>query len=329
MEQSQLTQKKILTLIGRLETPIVTPKAFFKKWCCWVKIVGDPLTDKKPIFTPIGKLVKGAWQVPTSLHGYRGYVRITCVERNVERGKKRLERFLQQRFLGNLTAEGFGQVSWLHCTITDYQVIRSNPKKKLKVRKGLGVNYPHQLQRLLLALMLHDFVHTDNHNSKIYEQVTIHDEELLETCLKHHDEENGNNYLPAVKYYDGLASAISRKHPYPSFSRYDYPQGRIDFKQLAQEIEERQDSAYKLYNFIYHSNELRRIVESLSYSKNSLRNHLLLMVNLAINDYLSQKLIIRKGTIILKQSRNRQLLARNHGSAKDAEMHSIPDHEQR
>ena len=69
--------------------------------------------------------------------------------------------------------------------------------------------------------------------------------------------------------------------------------GEIDFKQLKEEIEHNSQSAYKLYRLIYHSEELKRIVEAMDYKKSSLRTHLLLMVNIAN----SGKLKVKNGKI--------------------------------
>ena len=88
-----------------------------------------------------------------------------------------------------------------------------------------------------------------------------------------------------------------------------------------------QHSAYKLHNHIYHSKELTRITESLDYGKNPLRNHLLLMANLAINDYCDKKMEIVKGKLILKEKEIISISAtkseENHLSATDAEMHQF------
>ena len=55
----------------------------------------------------------------------------------------------------------------------------------------------------------------------------------------------------------------------------------------------------------------------MDYGINSLRNHLLLMVNLAINDYYKKRLKISKGTISLSACKREEL-----DTAMDAEMHS-------
>ncbi|MBD3191957.1 MAG: hypothetical protein GF308_15015 [Candidatus Heimdallarchaeota archaeon] len=158
-----------------------------------------------------------------------------------------------------------------------------------------------QTKRLIIALLLHDFVHTEKHKSKIYEEVEIVDEEIREACLHHHNSLKDNELLPLLQYYDGLASYIGQKKPYKSTTRYNINEGKIDFKGLAKEIEKRQHSAYQLYQFVYQSKALTRLVKSMDY-KGSLRNHLLLMVNLAIKDYRQEKLIITDGNFQLLSS---------------------------
>lgn len=330
MEQiQQLRKKKIITLIGRLETPIILSNPFVKKRGCWMRVVGDPLTDQKPLFTYIGKLVKGEKQIPTVLRGYRGFVKISCVDYSEEKAKRKINQFLALRFIGRRTSEGYGKVVWLDCTIDNYQSQKAFRYKKFKIRKGLGVNYPKQLQRLLIAFMLHDFVHTEKHQSKIFQQVTIDDEMIREACLNHHNREKlTNQYHSIVQYYDGLASYISRQKPHNTTYRYDKLKGVIDFQLLKQDIEERQNSAYKLYHYIYHSEELTRVVESFQFGNNSLKKHLLLMVNLAINDYYEGRINI-KNEVISFQPRKKKISvsatkSEEHLNAKDAEMHSFP-----
>jgi len=148
--------------------------------------------------------------------------------------------------------------------------------------------------------MLHDFVHTEKHLSKIYQEIEIEDSEIRDACLNHHSTiTNGNELIKLIKRYDSIASGITRKNSYKTKSGYDITQGKIDFSKLKEEIEEKQQSAYKLYNFISNSNEMKRIVETMSCGKSSLRTHLLLMVNLAINEYYIGRIKITKGKISL------------------------------
>jgi len=295
-----LVTKKIFTLEGKLLSPLISSTPLIKKGNCWCKVIRDPTSEKKPLRAYVGKLTKGERKAPTKQLAYRGFIRVTTIDKNEERGRKNILKYLSRDFLGKKTTEGYGKIQWVNYKEEEYlQEEQKQKRKKLKLRKGLGPNYPKELQRLLIALMLHDFVRTERHPSKIFKEITIEDEEIREACLNHHNgEESKNNILPIVRYYDYLASYITRKKIFKTMTRYDAQNGKIQFKELAKEIEERQQSAYKLYNYIYHSKELKRIVESMTYGYNSLRNHLLLMVNLAINNYHQGKIVITKGKIV-------------------------------
>lgn len=358
MENIRVKQKKVATLIGRLTSPIIVSKTTYWKHRCKVKVVGDPKTDQEPIFTPLGKLVYGERDYPTILKGFRGFVKISFVGKSEEQLRKKLEQFLQKRFLGTKTTEGFGRVVWESCEIQGftqkaitvfiklseecpqckkktviYEKIAKRKQcttchqtwyyKKLKIRAGIRADYPKELQKLLIALMLHDFVHTEKHHSKIFQEIIINEEEIADACKRHHQQARGENkYQILVQYYDRLASRISRKKPLHTIFRYNKLQGLIDFKQLKQEIEERQTNHVKLYSYIHNSKELKRLVEALDYGKNPLRNHLLIMVNIAINDYYSKRLKVNKGNISLSASVRGKL-----DTAMDAERHSFTDHD--
>ncbi|MGC9780221.1 MAG: hypothetical protein HZR80_13330 [Candidatus Heimdallarchaeota archaeon] len=318
-------EKKLFALEGKLLTPLVSSSPFFKKHGCWFKIVGDLTTKKKPRRSYVGKLVRGERKAPIVLKAFRGFVKVTCVDHNEKRGKEKIERILAFDNLGSKRNQGFGKVKWLNYKVEAYKKKVISRRRKLRIRKGLGVNYPRSLQRLLIALMLHDFVHTEKHPSKIYKQVTILDEEVREACLNHHGNNlNDNQLIRLIKRYDSIASYITRKKVLQTKSRYDIINGEIDFQELAQEIEKRSDSAYKLYNFIYHSNKLTRIVEAMSYKKTSLRTHLLIMVNLAINEYYMGTLKIVNDRIILKEISESVTKKRNLECTKDAEKHQFP-----
>ena len=263
--------------------------------------------------------MKGEQRAPTVLRGYRGFVKISCVGYNEEKLLSKMNEFLKRDFLGSYISDGFGRVKWLECEIKEYSPSNTPFKKKFKICKGLGTNYPEELKRLLIALMLHDFVDNDFHPSKIYHSITIEDKEIRDACVNHHNrEESSNTLLPLVKHYDKLASMIFRRKKVMVHQRYSKGKEKIDFHQLVQNLEENQQSAYKLYNYLYQSNDLDRIVESLRYGENNLRNHLLAMVNLAINDFYHKKLQICEGIISLSTSRREELT-----TVMDAEMHSI------
>ena len=294
------SSKKLFTLEGKLLTPLLSSTFFFKKHGCWCKIVSNLTSNKKAPRSYVGLLTKGERKAPNQLLAFRGFIKVTCVEQNEEKGRKRIEKILAYDNLGCNSNQGFGKIKWLNYKVESYKKQQLHQYKKFKIRKGLGPNYPQPLQRLLIALMLHDFVLTEKHPSKIYQEIEIKDTEIREACLNHHSKEtNGNELIRLIKRYDSIASSITRKGSYKTNSRYDITQGEIDFSKLKEEIEEKLTSAYRLYNFIYDSDEMKRIVETMSCGKSSLRTHLLLMVNLAINEYYSGKLKIKKGKISL------------------------------
>jgi len=292
--------KKLFTLEGKLLTPLLTSNSFFQKHGCWIKIVNNLSSNKKPRRSYIGLLTKGERKAPNQLLAFRGFIRVTCVEQNEERGRKRMEKILAYDNLGCNSNQGYGKIKWLNYKVEPYKKEKQPQYKKFKIRKGLGPNYPKPLQRLLIALMLHDFVHTEKHPSKIYQEITIEDLEIREACLNHHSTIlNGNTLIKLIKRYDSIASCITRKRSYKTKTRYDIAEGEIDFSKLKEEIEEKQQSAYRLYSFIYCSQEINRLVEAISFGKSSLRTHLLLMVNLAINEYYIGRIKITKGKISL------------------------------
>ena len=317
-------QRNLYTLEGKLLSPLLLVNPFYKKKGCWIKIVGEKGTNKRPRRSFVGKLMKGERKAPTILNAYRGFVQVSYVSTSEAQARKRINYFLSLNNLGSNANNGFGKVEWTNYQVEPYQKQPATRKwKKLRIRKGLGPTYPEELKKLLLALMLHDFVQTERHPSKIYQEITIENEEIREACQNHHNGEEKENWLlPLVKYYDQLASRLSRKKPYKTNYRYDYKNGAIDFEKLTREIEERQNSPYKLYNYIYHSKELKRVVESMEYGKKSLRNHLLLMVNLAINSYYNKWLVVEKGRLkIVREISASVKESGEHRNTKDAEKH--------
>jgi len=104
----------------------------------------------------------------------------------------------------------------------------------------------------------------------------------------HHNYEIDDKELPllsTIQYYDRFSSSISRKFRWTATSRYRVSEiEKIDFQALTRDIEKRQYSLYALYAYTRKSQELNKVNEALAYGFSSLKNHLLLMVNLYIND---------------------------------------------
>jgi hypothetical protein len=65
----------------------------------------------------------------------------------------------------------------------------------------------------------------------------------------------------------------------------------IDFAKLASEIAQVSENVWKLYDFIYQSQELTQLAESLEYGHSSLKTHLLLIANLIVQDWLAGRLV--------------------------------------
>jgi hypothetical protein len=58
----------------------------------------------------------------------------------------------------------------------------------------------------------------------------------------------------------------------------------MDFNKLAHEIKEVSTNIWTLYTYIYNSKELRYLTESMNHGHNTLRNHLLVIANLIVQD---------------------------------------------
>ncbi|MHA1435277.1 MAG: hypothetical protein ACTSO7_15655 [Candidatus Heimdallarchaeota archaeon] len=296
---------KRLQLIGKTISPVIVKNRIFFIKGCKVTITrdlnlnskGHPTYPKKIIN---GKLVKGERKAPTIKNGYMGYV-IVDFPGKATATLKKITWFIKQEALGAYQREGMGKIQWLEKREKEH-TNKTPKKKKLIIRKGLGY-YPKPMITAIKALLLHDFVHTSRHESKIYQEITIHNSFIQEACKNHH--ENGkveqNNWLiPIIKKYDHLAALWTRKIPTTAtISRYDYENGVIDCKALAEDITAKQHNFRALYNFVYYSKNINRFYESMTYAKNKLRNHLLLAVNLLISDFKKGRIRIKHNKVMI------------------------------
>jgi len=299
--ESVVTSKR-LRLIGKTITPIIAPKSFFYIKGCKVTITREPKENEKgylpyPRRMHYGKLIKGIRKAPTIKNCYQGFV-VVDFPGNNKQTEKRLQWFLSLKGLGKHQNNGMGKIQWLERSeVTPKK--RTPRGKKLVIRKGLG-HHPKPLQTAIKALLLHDFVHTVKHDSKIYQEVEITNRFIREACKKHHTngEESSSNWLiPIMKKYDGLASFLLRRIPRREERRYDYENGEIDCKAVAEEITEKQHNIYSLYNYIYYNKTFARFYETINYANNKLKNHLLLAVNLLMNDFKRGKLTIENNKL--------------------------------
>jgi sulfur relay (sulfurtransferase) DsrF/TusC family protein len=258
-------------LIGITKTPVVSRRRHFK-----IEDIGVVIIHGRP--RAFSKLTKGEKHAPMTFRAWYGNVEFIVP-------KHKLDDALTLDSIGRYTNEGMGQITWKDAKILLKKPLH-NPRK-ITIRKMLPKLSETQ-EKLLIAFLLHDFVHTERHNSKIYNEVVINDEYVYQLVKNHHNYEIGDRELPllsTLQYYDRLSSSISRKFRWTATSRYRILEiEKIDFHALARNIEKRQYSLYALYSHILKSQELKKVNETLSYGFSSLKNHLLLMVNLYIND---------------------------------------------
>ena len=293
---------KCLRLIGRTISPIVhTTHQFYIKGCK-VTITREPEENEKgylsyPRKTHYGKLVKGEQKAPTVKNCYQGFVVVDFPGAN-NQAQKKLDWFLELETFGGHINEGMGKIEWLERK----EIIpkKKSPKgKKLAIRKGLGY-YPKPMLTAIKALLLHDFVHTEKHDSKIYQEVQIKSPFIREACKNHHNGEYLNNWLiPIIKKYDGLASFLNRRIPRREERRYDYENGVIDCKAVAEEIERKQENINELYNYIFYDKIFSRFYETIDFANNKLRKHLLLAVNLLMSDFKKGKIKVENNKIVI------------------------------
>ncbi|MFX0090149.1 MAG: hypothetical protein ACFFBD_00180 [Candidatus Hodarchaeota archaeon] len=164
-----------------------------------------------------------------------------------------MSELLQIKAIGRFKSEGMGKINWLKGKIVQHNQINNNPKRKLRIRKGLPHNLPKELQKLIRYGLLHDFVNTSKHKSKIYVEPDLTD---LEDLRRHHDQTE-DKLIRLFQKYDRISAIITRKVRSPRTNRYNWSStGTIDFEKLDKEISEMSNNIWKLYEYIYNSKEL-------------------------------------------------------------------------
>jgi hypothetical protein len=165
-------------------------------------------------------------------------------------------------------------------------------EKKMRIRKGLPHNLPKDIQRLIQLAIFHDFFTTANHRSKIYVEPELSDGELIRICKSHHDKTNEKIVLLLQKY-DRWSASITR----PSYKssrpdRYNWrARKKHNFPLLAEQlIEANKKGVWSLYRFIYENKELDDLNESLEHGHTSLKKHILVMVNLIVQDFIQYRI---------------------------------------
>jgi hypothetical protein len=170
---------------------------------------------------------------------------------------------------------------------------------KVRIRQELPTGHskdgglPSPIKKLILYFMIHDFFHTKKHQSKIFYELELNDIELMNTLRRSHDTQKPEDpFLIAMSRFDQLAAALGRKKYAPVRGRYNFSaqqrnQCLMDPKQLVLDISKvvNEKNLPQIYRYIYESEELDWLVESRNYGFSSLRNHLLIGINLIVHSY--------------------------------------------
>ncbi|MFX0091054.1 MAG: hypothetical protein ACFFBD_04760 [Candidatus Hodarchaeota archaeon] len=110
--------------------------------------------------------------------------------------------------IGRFQSEGRGEINW-----KDVEIVKYNKKEriyKVAIRKGLPHSLTEEQQKLLKMSLLHDFVPTEKHRSKIYKEIDVGDKEFIELLKTHHEESN-DPLIQQLQKYDRIASIGTRK----------------------------------------------------------------------------------------------------------------------
>lgn len=270
-----------LLLEGQILTPIVTRKTEFYIEGCKAKI-------KNPRRRYYNKINASKPMYPYSFQCYLGVIELHFKCSNIVKLKRKLRDLLQIKAIGRFHSEGMGLVKWIMgCIHSNHEPIHTKHKRKLRIRKGLPHNLTKEIKKLLRYALLHDFVNTPKHNSKIHIEPNI---DGIAYLRNHHDKTD-DTFIQLFQKYDHLAAIITRKIKSPRTNRYNWSSnGNINFEKLAEEIKEVASNIWKLYKYIYQSKELGQLNESLQYGHTSLRNHLLVIANLIVQDFQRNKL---------------------------------------
>ncbi len=272
-----------LVIEGTFITPVISKKPQFIVDGCKATIIHPrrrhytKINTAKPMY-------------PYSLICYLGTIRIEYKHSSITKLQRKLTELLRMTNIGKYQREGLGQIQWIRGKVENNSLVtaRIQPKRKLRIRKGLPLNLTPVQQELLRYALLHDFFHTSIHQSKIYVEPPLEDENFVERLGDHH-EKTHDPLISIFQIYDQWAAMITRKIRSPVTSRYTWQakkmREKIDFIKLAHEIKEVSTNIWKLYTYIYNSKELKYLTESMNHGHNSLRNHLLVIANLIVQDH--------------------------------------------
>ncbi len=288
-----------LILEGEILAPIISKKTTFRVAGCNMQLI-------RPRRRWYSKINTGKPMFPYALSCFLGKLEVHYTCKSREKLHRKLQELLQIDQIGPYSHEGLGRVKWKTGRIIESYQNKSKKPSKLRIRKGLPHNLPESIQNLIMVALLHDFVHTTTHASKIYQEIPLKDGALLQRLKSHHDK-TPDPIIQRLQHYDQIASRITRKIRAPTHDRYNWrsKEETVDFERLAQDIIQMSKNVWKLYEYILNNPDLAKITESLEYGHSLLKQHLLIIVNLIVQDFLAGKLedlIHGRDTVIQEQN---------------------------
>jgi len=283
-----------IRLIGKTITPIVQKKMFKKR----DEVVNEiKITISRKYFTEIlkpydyysitdtyGKMSYPNRPFPYDSH--KGYVYFDFLsEKPKEDIKYILDKYSQ---IGHYKSEGMGRIEWLEYKIFDdtttYDEI-STKIKRFKLSKSIPKDIDESKHQLLIAGLLHDFVRTEKHPSKLRGfEIEIENDDIRWLVENHHIKSKNHN-LKKLRYADGIASIMRDRKEFltSDYARRGFPLILTkDLNEIKEEIEKRQNNFYELYDYIYNCEKLDWLVADQKSPNSSLREHLLLTCQILI-----------------------------------------------
>lgn len=245
---------------------------------------------------------------PFHLNAFSGRIRVEYICGTYHKAKAKLQDLLKVTQIGRFQSDGNGLIEWSEFWIEEkhkrktpeYWKKRKRPRYRLKIHKFLPHNLPYAILLLIKYGLLHDFYHCKNgkggiYPSKIYYEPEIQDQKFADLVRLSHSKTN-HILVNTAQEYDQISASITRKFRSPRPSRYNWKGSKrtkdIDFRQLADQIKQVVDKGNinQLYELVHNSSELGMLNEALEYGHSSLKLHLLLIVNIIVQDYRKGKL---------------------------------------
>jgi len=164
---------------------------------------------RKPRRRWYGKITTAKPMFPYALICYLGFIELRYSCENRQQAKQKLQRLLSIGQIGRYQSEGLGKIQWLQGRIVNTSETISKKSRRIRIRKGLPQDLPYYVRELVRYALLHDFVHTDKHSSKIYQEIPLDDQGYLDWLRQHHAE-TADPFLRTFQYYDRRAAIITR-----------------------------------------------------------------------------------------------------------------------